>query len=231
MSAQCINDVYHFLLERYGPQGWWPLISVPGTNPTKSGAIQGYHPGDFSFPRNENQRFEICVGAILTQNTNWLNVEKALINLQEKNNLSCQSLLSLADQVLCELIKPSGYYNQKAKKLRVFAEYYCKQNGATPTRADLLSLWGIGPETADSILLYAYQQPYFVVDAYTRRLFTSLSIIDDNENYESIRQRFESALVKDWRVYQEYHALIVEHAKHYYSKKPWGQGCPVAAAV
>ncbi|MFP4424032.1 MAG: endonuclease III domain-containing protein [Candidatus Woesearchaeota archaeon] len=198
---------YKSLLEKYGLQGWWPLLEVDGCNPTKTGSCRGYHPGDYSYPKNLRQRFEICIGSILTQNVGWINVEKALLNLSELKSIEAKELLLLSDEKLKEAIKPAGYYNQKAKKLRIFAEFFEQKRGK-PTREELLSLWGIGEETADSMLLYAYSEPTFVVDTYTRRIFDM-----KQESYGQVKEFFERNLPKDYRVYQEYHALLVEHAK------------------
>ncbi len=207
---QDIKAFYRILMEKYGPQGWWPLIDVDGSNPTKTGSIQGYHPGDYSYPKTEDQRFEICIGAILTQNTSWQNVEKAIINLKRSNSLTLKSIKRLSEGKLRELIKVAGYYNQKARYLRNFIELYEGCHGNAPTREQLLEVKGIGPETADSILLYAYQVPTFVVDSYTRKIFG----FSKEMSYDEIKKMFEYALEKDFRVFQEYHALIVEEGKN-----------------
>lgn len=205
-----IAQTYKALLKQHGPQGWWPLLEL-GDPTYKRGdkSYGGYHPGDYSYPKTDSQRFEICVGAIFTQNTSWNNVVKALLNLKKSNALSADGVKRLSMGKLRELIKPAGYYNQKAKKLKLFVAFYLKLAGRTPTREELLSVWGIGKETADSILLYAYMVPIFVVDAYTRRLFG----YDKKEDYDKIRLDFEDALPKDYQIYQEYHALIVEQIK------------------
>jgi len=218
-----IFSIYRILLKRYGKQGWWPLISHKGCNPTKTGCISGYHPGDYSFPKTDSEIFEICIGAILTQNTGWPNVEKALINLKKRRALEPEHLKRLSDGKLRELIKPAGYYNQKSKKIKLFTAFFISLNGRTPLREELLGIWGIGPETADSILLYAYKVPTFVIDAYTQRFFLKLGLIDRKMDSDDIKQVFETNLEKDLIVFQEYHALIVEHAKRYYSKKPHGK--------
>lgn len=194
-----IQTIYKELYRTYGPQGWWP--------------IQGTYDG--RTPDKEEQ-LEICIGAILTQNTAWKNVEKALRNLSP---ITEKKLASLSDDELREAIRPAGYFNQKCKKLRVFLSFLKKNKD--PSREQLLQLWGIGPETADSILLYAYGKPEFVIDAYTRRLFTMLGIIKGEESYEEIKQQIETSLPKDPKLFKEYHALIVEHGKRYYSKKPY----------
>ncbi len=186
--------LYDKLLKKYGHQGWWPIRGK-------------YHPGDFSYPKDDAQRFEICVGAILTQNTSWKNVEKAIESLREKGALSPEKISTMNLLSLGSLIKSSGYFNQKAKKLKYFAKYYLNLKGKTPSREDLLSLWGIGPETADSILLYAYHQPHFVIDTYTKRF------ADSDLPYDDLKEMFEQAVPRDYRIYQEFHALIVKHAK------------------
>ncbi len=220
-----LQRLYTTLLEHYGPQGWWPLVAHLGTNPTKTGSIRGYHPGDFGFPRSDNERFEICVGAILTQNTAWTNVEKALLALHEKGCLDAKKLASLPLPSLKKAIRPAGYYNQKAKKLTIFTAFYTALAGRTPTRDELLALWGIGPETADSILLYAYGVPVFVIDAYTRRVIAAEKLIPARKgrtaadlDYHDLQRLFHDALPASQKgavaLYQEYHALIVEHAKN-----------------
>jgi len=208
-----IKKLYEKLLKLYDPQGWWPLLECKGTNPTKTGSIKGYHPNDYSYPRNKKQIFEICIGAILTQNTSWPQVEKALLNLRKLKALTPMKIKKLNLEKLKQAIKPAGYFNQKAKKLKIFAEFYINLKGKTPTREELLNVWGIGPETADSILLYAFKVPTFVVDAYTKRIFAKLGLIEKNEQYEKVKKMFEENLPKDFKLYQEYHALIVEHAK------------------
>ena len=214
--------IYDALLKEYGPQGWWPLVGHAGTNPTKAGSVNGYHPGDYSFPKTENQVYEILVGAILTQNTSWPQVEKALLNL---NNLGClnpQRLLAASESDIKQAIKPAGYYNQKAVYLAEATRFFISLKGRTPTRDEVLAVKGIGNETADSIMLYAFSQPEFVVDAYTKRIFLHLGLISQDAHYMEIKCLFEDNIPKDTIVYQEYHALIVEHAKRYYSRKPYG---------
>ncbi|MFH1182219.1 MAG: endonuclease III domain-containing protein [Candidatus Woesearchaeota archaeon] len=198
-----IQQVYCKLLKTYGSQGWWP--------------IQGrYHKGDYSFPRNSAERFEICIGAILTQNTSWKQAEKALLKLKGK---SAKAIVAVPQKKLAELIKPAGYFNQKARKLKEFAKFYLKLKGRTPSREELLGIWGIGPETADSILLYAYKVPTFVVDAYTKRILESLGLANEKASYDEIKRLFEKNIKSDLKAYQEFHALLVEHAKRYCGKK------------
>lgn len=208
-----LRRLYDNLLAAYGPQGWWPLLSHNGSNPTKTGSISGYHPGDFSFPHDDRERFEICLGAILTQNTAWVNVEKALRNLDALHAIDPARLLALHPATLKKAIRPAGYYNQKARKLKVFASFYTALNGATPARDALLAVWGIGPETADSILLYAYKKPVFVIDTYTRRVLASLKLAKKEASYEELQSLFHRQLPADAVLYNEYHSLLVEHAK------------------
>lgn len=219
-----LQQIYNKLLTAYGQQGWWPLVGHDGCNPTKTGSVNGYHPGDYSFPANDEQRFEICVGAILTQNTGWPQVEKALVNLDKVCGISPNELLKIEEDKLKQAIKPAGYFNQKARKLKQFAQFYLELDGRMPLRDELLSVWGIGPETADSMLLYAFKVPSFVVDAYTKRVLLGQGLIGINAGYDDIKELFESNLDKDLKIYQEYHALLVEHAKRFYSKKPYGVG-------
>ncbi len=210
-----MQHIYAYLLKEYGSQGWWPLLST------------GYHKKDYSYPKTAEQRFEICVGAILTQNTAWTNVKTALANLKKAKGLSAKRIAGIRESALKEAIRPAGYYNQKARKLRLFAEFYIGLRGRTPTREELLAVWGIGPETADSILLYAYNKPCFVVDAYTRRIMRNLGLVDNKAGYEDIKALFEDALQPDVALFQEYHALLVEHAKRFYSKKNDYRLCPL----
>ncbi len=225
-----IRKIYDYLLAFYGPQGWWPLTELHetgGINPTKTGSVQGYHPADYTYPQTRNQQFEIICGALLTQNTSWIQVEKALLNLKQIHSLSSEEILSLELETLKEAIKPAGYYNQKAERLKILACWFSELKNRIPAREELLSLKGVGSETADSILLYAFKQPSFVVDAYTRRILTNLSLIDEKASYNEIKALFEKNLPQDLAVYQEYHALLVEHAKRYYLKKNSYAKCPL----
>jgi endonuclease III related protein len=220
-----IRAIYNHLFALYGPQGWWPLTQfheAEGKNPTKTGSIQGYHPADYTYPQTKNQQFEIICGALLTQNTSWMQVEKALLNLKQIHSLSPESLLALDLKTLKEVIRPAGYYNQKSMRLKALASWFLKLGDRIPLREELLSLKGVGPETADSILLYAFKQPFFVVDAYTKRIVTNLNLVNDKATYNEIKALFEDNLPEDFAVYQEYHALLVEHAKRYYQKKDRG---------
>ena len=135
--------------------------------------------------------------------------------------------MDLDFESLRNLIRPAGYFNQKAGYLKNFTEIFLKLQGRVPEREALLYCKGIGNETADSMLLYAYSQPEFVVDVYTKRIYSNLGLFSENEKYPVIKKIFESAIQKDVVIYQEYHALIVEHAKQYYSKKPYGVDDPI----
>ena len=217
-----LNEIFQKLLDTYSYQGWWPITDYEGSNPTKTGSTQGYHPADYSFPRTSSERFEIIVGAILTQNTSWPQVEKSIINLKELIDLTPFEILELGENEFKSAIKPSGYFNQKYNYLRNISEFYISLEGRTPKRDELLSVKGIGPETCDSILLYAYGENEFVVDAYTRRIFSYLGLIDEKDPYNKIKKLFEDDFEGSVSEYQEYHALIVEHAKNFYVKKPYG---------
>ncbi|CAN2042884.1 putative DNA repair glycosylase MJ1434 [Candidatus Magnetomoraceae bacterium gMMP-15] len=213
MKNTLLLDIYKTLFKVYGPQGWWPLINQ------KNGESMIYHPGDYSLPETDNQRFEICIGAILTQNTGWSNVEKALINLKRLNSLNSYAMQKIDINTLKKAIRPSGYFKQKALKLKKFTEFYLFMKDRIPSRKNLLSVWGIGPETADSMLLYAYKVPTFIIDTYTKRIFYNLGLIDKNFNYDKIKHFFENNLKLDLIIFQEYHALIIKHAKQFYNKK------------
>jgi endonuclease-3 related protein len=211
-----IGELYNHLFDCYGPQGWWPVHTgnyyARSTPPTER-ERRGYHPGDYSVPDGDPGRFEICVGAILTQNTTWLNVERAIFNLIEARVLDPERILAMGTEALGELIRPSGYFNVKARKLMAYSEFHRSLAGRTPTREELLGVWGVGPETADNILLYAYGVPVMVIDAYTRRIFAKFAITKGDEEYEALRAFCERELQGSVAVYQEFHALLVEHGK------------------
>ncbi len=218
--------VYDLLYREYGAQGWWPIKSLSGRNGFDE---RGYHRGDYSYPRTPEQRFEISLGAVLTQNTSWRNVEQVIEKLLEAGLCSPEEVLKYPLTELSELIRSSGYFNQKAKKLKALSallQRYTDQRN-NPSRRELLSVWGVGPETADSILLYAYHDLYFVVDAYTRRLLIRLNKIKGSEDYEAIRTLFSTCLPDDLSLYSEYHALIVRHAKIRCRKAPMCETCPL----
>jgi len=227
VSVSPVRRLYEALAARYGPQGWWPLASRAGRQGFDS---RGYHPGIYGLP-GPRERFEVAVGAVLTQNTGWLNAEAALRALSAAKLLTPPALLACHPRRLAGLIRPSGYYNQKARKLRVLAAYLARLAGArvqAPTREGLLALWGIGPETADSILLYAWHVPVPVVDAYTRRLFHRLGWTGEQAGYEELAELCARGLPAEAPVYQELHALVVRHAKEHCRASPVCQGCPLA---
>ncbi|MFH1367691.1 MAG: hypothetical protein ABII64_01065 [Elusimicrobiota bacterium] len=219
---------YKILYKTFGPQGWWPV--------TKRGKLSPeYAPGDYSAGSNR-ERFEICAGAILTQNTAWKNVEKAIYNLNEAGILTPGGIRSAGQKRLAALIRPSGYFNQKAERLRNFAAYIRARRGgdlkiffsrpAGIVREELLLLNGIGPETADSMLLYAGGKPVFVVDAYTCRLVLRMGWLRD-AGYDKAQKFFKDNLPASPKVYNEFHALIVALGKDYCRKKPLCGSCPL----
>jgi len=220
--------LYSSLLEEYGPQGWWPLPSHGGR---RGFDAHGYHPGDFAQPRTAAGRFEIVLGALLTQNTAWTNAEKALARLREAGIEMPADVLAVETGRLAAIIRASGYFNQKARKLRAAARIFLKKGSLSgripPDREELLSSWGIGPETADSILLYAFRQPVFIIDAYTRRLFARVGLILSPVGDEIIRRLVHDALSPRHEVFNEFHALVVEHAKRHCRARALCAGCPV----
>lgn len=215
-----IYEIYEQLHNNYGPQGWWPILE------------HGYHKGDYTFPRCSDEIFEVCLGSILTQNTTFTSVVKSLENLHAKGAINPRKIENMDIKELKEAIRPSGYYNQKALYILEFIKFYKSLDGKTPAREALLSVKGIGEETADSMLLYGYKEPEFKVDAYTKRLLIHLGLANEKTKYTEIKQLMQNSIkevVCDkenlLRVYQELHAMIVEHGKKYYSKKPYGVGC------
>ncbi len=208
---QQLIQIYNTLFDSYGPQHWWP-----GETP-----------------------FEVIVGAILTQSAAWTNVEKAIHNLKEADALNPTSLRELPHDKLAELVYPSGYFNAKAKKLKAFVEHLGKEHQDSleslfssdipQVRAELLSLYGIGPETADSIMLYAAQKPIFVIDAYTIRIFNRLGISALQNDYHTFQALFMGNLPHETRMFNEYHALLVHHGKNVCKKKPLCNQCCVSS--
>jgi endonuclease-3 related protein len=218
------QTLYKILLKEFGNLNWWPMD-------------QNYHK-----KFNSDPRFEVIVGAILTQNTAWSNVEKALYNLKSKRMLDCKKISENNIKTLQRMVKPSGFFKQKASRLKNLASYLqSNYNGnldkffdrnLQEIRAELLSLNGIGPETADSILLYAGNLQIFVVDAYTKRICKRIPI-DVNISYEEIQDYFQTQLSKTYKkneltkIYNELHALIVILAKTYCKNKPNCTNCPL----
>ena len=226
-SENIIMQIYRELYNLYGPQGWWPLLNHQKFLGDKTGSVRSYHPGNYDLPIERNQVYEVIIGTILTQNTSWLQAKKALLNLNKLNVINPEKLLELDLKILKKQIKCAGFFNQKAVYLREVTKFFISLNGHIPHRKDLLAVKGVGNETADSILLYAYKKPEFVVDAYTKRIFSHLGIVNENVNYRDLKEFFESNLPREVVIYNEYHALIVEHAKRYYQKKPYGKDDPL----
>jgi endonuclease-3 related protein len=179
--------------------------------------------------------FEVCVGAILTQNTSWANVEKAICRLKESGLLNVGRILDSSMTVIADAIRPAGYYNVKARRLKRFVEWLAARfegslelmfsSNWEMLRHELLGVYGIGRETADSILLYAGGKPSFVVDSYTTRLFSRLGILSGKPSYEEVRSVFMGNLPHDPSLFNEYHALIVEHCKASCRKQPLCSEC------
>ena len=202
------RSVFTDLFRRYGPQFWWPA----------------------------NSAFEVMIGAVLTQNTAWRNVEKALANLKAHKTLNLRALNALRDDTLATCLRPAGTYNVKLKRVRALCEWLVSQGGisrlhrrsTSELRSELLNINGVGPETADAILLYALQRPVFVIDAYTRRLAQRLGWASGKEPYDHLRSEFEYALSPDPQIFNEYHALIVVHGKQHCRSSPLCVGCCLA---
>jgi endonuclease-3 related protein len=205
-----LTSIYKDLFSYFGPQRWWPASS----------------------------RFEVIIGAILTQNTNWSNVEKAIDNLKRNKLLDLYKLNKLPHKRLASLIRPSGYYNVKARRLKEFIRFLHKfYNGSlynlraqdtSMLRNHLLSVKGIGPETADSILLYALEKPIFVVDAYTKRILSRHRLIRDDASYEEVQKLFIQNIKNEVELFNEYHALLVRLGKDICLKnKPKCDICPL----
>lgn len=203
-----LQEYYQALFQAHGSQHWWPART----------------------------RFEVIVGAILTQNTSWSNVERALAGLRHEKLMNPAALARIQEAKLAQLIRSSGYFRQKARKLKAFVHFLNQVYGGSLVRmfrartdllrAQLLEVHGIGPETADSILLYAGGHPVFVVDAYTRRILERHHLADGRESYERIRQTFEQSLPPSASLFNEYHALIVRTGKHFCrTRKPLCDGC------
>ena len=208
-SATAVLRIYHELFRTFGPQRWWP-----GETP-----------------------LEVIVGAILTQNTAWGNVERAIANLKKARLLSVEGLAGAPRRTLARLIRPSGYFNQKAVKLGAFIDFLRDEYGGslrrmarerTPAlRRKLLAVHGIGPETADSILLYAFGRRVFVVDAYTARLFSRHGCVEARTPYAEIQRYLMERVPRSVRLYNEFHALIVRAGKEFCGKIPRCVECPL----
>lgn len=222
-------QLFDLLFKTYGYQGWWPLNMTTCYKKSLSQFVEGYHPGDYSFPKTEEQQLEVCLGAILTQNTNWNNAVQALSELNHHGLFSLRELLCCDTNQIALAIKSAGYYNQKAKTIKHLVGFLhrhpfiqLESKSTAEVRKHLLEIKGIGPETADCILLYALHKPSFVIDAYTRRILFKLGLAALNARYELLQSLFESTLDQRLDLYQEYHALLVCHGKLHYSRKPYG---------
>lgn len=210
-------DVYSTLREEFGHQQWWPA----------------------------DDPFEVMVGAILTQNTNWKNVEKALENMREENLLDSQTLSDSKTERIQEAIRPAGYYRQKSARLVRLAQWVIKEGSehenvvdslmdrpVDELRMELLAINGIGPETADSILLYALNKPVFVVDTYTMRVFSRHEMLEPRMSYREVQETFMYSLPDDLDLLRDYHAQLVEVGKRYCSKSnPSCEECPLRAVL
>lgn len=202
-------DIYNKLESRFGPQRWWPADTP----------------------------FEVVVGAILTQNTSWKNVERAIANLKNEDVLGPGGIYRIPEEQLETLLVPSGFFKVKTKRLKHFINFLFEKYGGDLDRLlslepallrnELLGINGIGKETADSIILYAADKPSFVVDAYTKRVFERLGMLDKDAEYDEIKQLFEEDLPQDVKLYNEFHALIVVLAKDICKKKPVCEKCPL----
>ncbi|MGC9337032.1 MAG: endonuclease III domain-containing protein [Candidatus Cloacimonadia bacterium] len=203
-NTTLLQNIYQRMLEKFGPQDWWPGES----------------------------REEIIIGAILTQNTNWNNVDRAIKNLKRYSLLDFARLSKISEKKLGILIRPSGYYNQKAARLKSISQFFQNnsldkytQLSTDELRKELLSIHGIGEETADSILLYALDRPIFVIDAYTKRIFNRLGFFQDNISYKEAQKFFMKHIQPDTKLYNEYHALLVKFGKEFCKKLPKCEGC------
>ena len=214
-TSRVLMEMYEAMRRRQGDRRWWPAAS-----------------------EEPSQRaLEICVGAILTQNTNWTNVEKAVGNLHAAGAMSIPALAELPAEALAELIRPAGYFNVKAKRLRSFVEHVRASWGAdilafldrsvAALREELLSINGIGRETADSMILYAAGKPTFVVDTYTHRILVRHGLIDPEDDYEAIKDLLESTLAEDVALWNDFHAQWVEVGKSHCKPKARCAGCPL----
>ncbi len=208
-TGRSLLEMHRLLLDHFGPQKWWP-----GETP-----------------------LEVMVGAVLTQNTNWTNVEKAILNLKAKGLLSLKALNDMSIQVLAEEIRPAGYFNIKAKRLKNLVRFVFERYNGTlealsnetigSLKEGLLSVNGVGPETADSILLYALERPVFVVDTYTHRILLRHGMADEQMAYHELQELFVDHLPEDLDLFNGFHALIVRTGKEYCKKRPRCSDCPL----
>ena len=211
-SSSDLSAYYRDLLDQYGPQKWWPAETP----------------------------FEVMVGAILTQNTAWPNVEKAIATLKTYGLLDPARILELDEETLGLAIRPAGTFRVKAKRLQGFVRWFVERGadidklralGISTLREELLAIPGIGPETADSILLYAFDLPSFVVDRYTWRVLTRHGLVSEEAGYDEMKDLFEGSLKADRALFNEYHALIVKVGKEHCRSKARCEGCPLEARL
>lgn len=263
-----IVKIYEKLFEHFGAQGWWPVTPIGGCR-----GDLAYKPVYGIALKNEKQKLEIIFGAILTQNTSWKNVEKAIVELNKHNLIDVLKIKKIDNKKLASIIKSSGYHNQKAEKLKVFSDFLIKNyNGkindffefkpdeenteneydkrglknkkqikernkkkikikknTDELREELLSIKGIGPETADSIILYSAERPIFVIDAYTKRIMERIGF--EEKSYDELQELFMKGLGHDAKLFNEYHALLVELGKNYCRKKPLCSICPLGRQI
>ncbi|MCL6515815.1 endonuclease [Alicyclobacillus sp.] len=206
-----LMDIYHRMYARFGDRHWWPAKTAE----------------------------EVVIGAILVQSVAWSNVVKAIGQLRERGLLSLPAIHAASAETIEACVVPTRYYRVKAKKLKAFAAHVCERYGgdlermfdqdAASLRSELLSIYGIGPETADDIVLYAAGKPSFVIDAYTKRIFARLGLVDEHVGYEPLRQWFMRHLPEDVALYNNYHALIDAIGHHYCAaRRPQCRVCPLA---
>ena len=228
VNGRKIRRVYDRLLEHYGPQGWWPTTEPGGITPR-------YFPDRPGRRLSATEQWETVVGSFLTQNTSWSNAALALENLAQYGCRTPRHIRNLPNDELAKLIRPARYFNQKARHLQELASYIESEYDDDLTamldrphdelRAELLTLRGIGPETADSVLLYAAGHPAFVVDAFTRRVCARLGWVAETVSYAQLQSLFVSCLPADAELFNEYHALIVRHAGERCHPEPECTGC------
>ncbi len=209
-TQEVLMEIYHTLLEHFGPRGWWPADS----------------------------RLEVIIGAVLTQAVAWKNVTRAIDNLKRANLMDINIIIDIDEEDLAQYIKPALYHRQKAKKLKALMTFIATEYNsdldlmfAEPLpvlREELLGIWGIGPETADSILLYAGDKTVFVVDTYTKRIFYRLGMVDENISYQEMQEYLQKNIPSDFYIYNEYHALLVGLGANYCKKsRPCCSECPL----
>lgn len=223
-----IKTIFLKLYDYYGPQGWWPIVDKN---------YQVRYRKNFFGKLSDDECFEISSGAILTQNVSWKNVEKAIINLKKNNLLNPYKINDLDFEFVSNLIRSTGYYKQKTIKLKNFSKWIIEKGGSLKKifnktqplqlRNMLLSINGIGKETADSILLYAAYIPFFIIDAYTKRLINRVLNIELTD-YDELQNLFHKSIEKDFKIYNEFHALIVQHSKNFCRKEPLCSSCPLS---